>query len=182
MRKAPPKITPSYLENAALHYLERFAASSASVRRVLMRKVDRALEHWGGERSEAAAQVDATMAKLARLGYLDDSAYAATKARALNRQGRPVRVIRAALATKGVDGDTTAAALDGLTQELAEPDLAAAIRFARKRRLGPFRKADAAADPRKELAAMARAGFDLDTARRVLAAADEEAAEALATP
>lgn len=178
--RIPPRITPSYIENAALHYLERFAASSASLRRVLMRKVDRAVAHWGGERADHVAQVDTVIAKLTGLGYLDDQAYAAMKTRALNRQGKGSRAIRASLAAKGVEADTIAQALDGLCQDHAEPDLAAAIRLARKRRLGPYRPADKRAETRaKDLAALARAGFDFDIARRVVEAESPDALEAM---
>jgi len=164
-RSAPARISPSYLENAALHYLERFASSRANLRRVLMRKVDRSLAHWGGERSDAAALVDAALAKLAGLGYLDDSAYAAQKAASLHRRGSPARGIRAALAAKGVEADTAADAIAALDR----PDFAAAINLARRRRLGPFRSAESREALRaRDLAALARAGFDYDTARRVV--------------
>jgi regulatory protein len=173
MAKAPAKITSSYLENAALHYLERFASSSANLRRVLMRKVDRSLAHWGGEREACAAQVESVIAKLAGLGYLDDAAYAAMKARSLNRQGKGLRVIRATLAAKGVGGDCADSAVAELEEDLGDPDLEAAIRLARKRRLGPFRPPEQRAEMRqKDLAALARAGFDFDTARRVIEVED----------
>ena len=171
VRSAPARITPSYLENAALHYLERFASSRANLRRVLMRKVDRSLAHWGGEREPAAALVDVVLAKLSGLGYLDDAAYAAQKAASLHRRGRPARGIRAALAAKGVE----AAAVDDALAGLDAPDLSAAINLARRRRLGPFRTDDAREAMRqKDLAALARAGFDYDTARRVIDAADDD--------
>lgn len=175
MAKVPSKLTPSYLENAALHYLERFASSSANLRRVLMRKADRSLAHWGGERAEAAGQVDAVIAKLAGLGYLDDAAYAALKTRSLHRQGKGTRIIRAALAAKGVDGELADSALATLAEEVPEPDLGAAIRLARKRRLGPFRLQNSSGMRQKDLAALARAGFPFDICRRVIEAASPEA-------
>jgi regulatory protein len=176
MAKVPGKITPSYLENAALHYLERFASSSANLRRVMLRKIDRSIAHWGGAREDHLAQLDAVIAKLARLGYLDDAAYAEAKVRALHRQGKGTRTIRATLAAKGVGTEEAVAALDTLAEDVAEPDFAAAVRLAKKRRLGPFRR-DGRADARnKDLAALARAGFDFDTCRRVI---DAESAEVL---
>ncbi|MHA1114431.1 MAG: regulatory protein RecX, partial [Alphaproteobacteria bacterium] len=59
-------------------------------------------------------------------------------------------------------------------------DLAAAIAYARRRRLGPWRVAAARAERReRDLAALARAGFNYDLARRVVDAPDTAAAEAL---
>ena len=60
---------------------------------------------------------------------------------------------------------------------MAEPDLAAAIRLAKKRRLGPFRLKERAEMRQKDLAALARAGFDFDTCRRVIEAESAEALE-----
>jgi len=177
MAKAPSKITPSYLENAALHYLERFASSSANLKRMLMRKVDRSVAYWGGTREDHAQEVDAVIEKLARLGYLNDGLYAEAKVRALHRQGKGMRTIRATLAAKGVSGELAAAALEQLAEDVAEPDLAAAIRLAKKRRLGPFRHAGREQMRTKDLAALARAGFDFDTCRRVIDADSPEALE-----
>jgi regulatory protein len=177
MAKVPSKITPSYLENAALHYLERFASSSANLRRVLLRKVARSVAHWGGDAASHGEQVDAVIAKLARLGYLNDAAYAEAKVRALHRAGKGSRTIRATLAAKGVDADLAAGALDSLAEDIPEPDLAAAIRLAKKRRLGPFRAQGRTEMRQKDLAALARAGFDFDTCRRVVEAESAEALE-----
>jgi len=57
--------------------------------------------------------------------------------------------------------------------DAGDPELAAACTFARRRHLGPFRRA--AADRRRELAAFALAGFERRTAEAVLACADEAA-------
>lgn len=178
--RPPPRITPSYLENAALHYLERFAASSAGLRRVLLRKVDRSVAHWGGERADHLAAVDAVIVKLTGLGYLNDQAFAEMKTRSLHRQGKGSRAIRATLAAKGVASDLAEQAMDTLTAEHAEPDLAAAVKLARKRRLGPFRPPENRAETRaKDMAALARSGFDFDTVRRVIDADCVEALEEL---
>lgn len=174
--RIPPKITPSYLENAALHYLERFAASKASLRRVLMRKIDRSVAHWGGERGDHLPAIDTVIAKLTGLGYLNDAAYAEVKTRALHRQGKATRVIRATLAAKGVDSELTDQAVDSLTEEHPHPDLAAAIRLVKKRRLGPFRLPEARTALRtKDMAILARSGFDFDTVRQVIDADSSEA-------
>ena len=171
-RRPPTKISASYLENAALHYLERYSSSRANLRRVLMRKVDRSLAHWGGERDDAVQLVDAAIAKLARLGYVDDGAYAETKVRSLHRKGASRRLIAANLGAKGVEADTIAAALATLE---GDSDLAAALALARRRRLGPFRPADKRADFRaRDMAALGRAGFAWETVRKIIEADDPD--------
>ncbi|MEM7651239.1 MAG: RecX family transcriptional regulator, partial [Pseudomonadota bacterium] len=59
-------------------------------------------------------------------------------------------------------------ALDEQTHENStEAEYNAALTFARKKRIGPFKR-DQEFDPQKELGRLARAGFSYDTARRVL--------------
>jgi regulatory protein len=67
--------------------------------------------------------------------------------------------------------------LQALRETAADPNLAAACAFARRRRLGPFRRGPA--DRARELAAFARAGFARREAEAVLGCADPEAVAAL---
>ncbi len=180
-RRGPRRVTASYLENAALHYLERFASSSANLRRVLMRKVARSAHAHGTDLAEGARMVDDLVARYLRSGLLDDAAYAAQQAASLHRRGTSRFGIRGKLKVKGVDAELIGAALDGLGEEQGGGEIAAACALVRRRRLGPYRPPQArAAHRQKDLAALARAGFSLDVARRVLAADDAEAVEALA--
>ena len=96
----------------------------------------------------------------------------------LHRRGDSLKAIRARLAGKGVPAEVAAEAVSGLRESAPDPDIAAACAFARRRRLGPFRRA--AADRQRELAAFARAGFSRRVAEAVLACGDVEAVEALA--
>jgi len=180
----PKKVDPGYLERAALFYLERYASSTANLRRVLQRKVQRRMEgSEDGPPPEVAAWIDAVIEKLTRLGFLNDQRYAEQRTRRLYDEGKSLTRIRQTLAAKGVKADMTTAALENLSDERPEPvsDLPAAIAYARRRKLGPFR-----ADPeqrremrQKDMAAMARRGFSSDLIRRILAAESVEALEML---
>jgi regulatory protein len=179
-RRGPRPATADALEKAALHYLGRYASSSANLRHVLMRKVTRAARAHGGDPAQGARLVDAIVARYLAAGLLDDAAYAAERAASLRRRGTSRHAIRGRLALKGVDSALIAATLARLDEEAGESELAAAAALARRRRLGPYRaKAARAAFRQKDMAALARAGFGLGLARRVLAAADPEVLEAL---
>jgi regulatory protein len=180
-RRGPKPITPSYLENAALHYLERFSSSSAHLKRVLMRKVIRAAAAGTGDAAEGERLVDTLIARYVAAGLVDDKAYAAQRAASLRRQGNSRFAIRGKLALKGVESTLIESALGELDEDEAQGEIAAACALVRRRRLGPFRPAATRKDAwQKDLAALARAGFSLDLARRVLRAADPDALEALA--
>lgn len=178
-RKLPRRVTPQYLENAALHYLERFASSSANLRRVLMRKVDRSAQAHGTDREEGARWVDELIARYQRSGLLNDTAYAEMRAASLHRRGASTRAIREKLASKGIARDEADKALDALDEEVdGDLNLTAALALARRRRLGPYRLPEKRAEHRdKDLAALGRAGFSYDIARRVVDAEDPDAVE-----
>jgi len=177
-RKGPRKATPDYLEKAALHYLERYASSRANLRRVLMGKVERSARAHGTDREEGAKAVDALLDRLGRAGYLDDTAYARGRAVTLHRAGHAAAAIRMKLRQKGVDDDTIWAALEALHDEAEAPELAAALRYARKRRLGPYRtEAQRESNAERDMAALARKGFSPDLCRRVVLTDDLETLE-----
>ncbi len=180
-RKVPRRLTRERLDKAALHYLERFASSEANLRRVLLRKVERAARaHPDTDRAEAERWIADLVSRFLAAGLLDDRRYAEMRAETLHRRGDSPRRIRAKLAQKGVASAAVDAALDALQEEVGDVPLTAAIALARRRRLGPFRAAeDRAARREKDLAALARAGFDYDTARRVIEAEDADALDAL---
>lgn len=171
-----PEIEPELLERWALHYLGRYASSAENLRRVLMRRVRR---HSPGDAQQASPLIDGLIARYREAGLLDDTAYAAARVQSLYRRGESLRGMRARLAAKGVAAADIADALIGLRAAAADPDLAAACAFARRRRLGPFRRSRVG-DHMRELAAFARAGFSRQIAEAVLACSDIEAVETLA--
>jgi regulatory protein len=168
------------LEKSALFYLERYSSSSAQLRRVLLRRVKRA-EMLGTDRPEAEAarrHIETLIARFLAAGLLDDRRFAEAQAASLQRRGASRRRIRERLASKGVERELVDAALETIDEPTGE--LAAACALVRRRRLGPYRAAGARGVHRqRDLATLARAGFSLDLARKVLAAGDPEALERL---
>src|SRR5690349_25011624 len=81
--RAPRKVDAAYLERAALHYLERFASSSANLRRLLLQKVRRSAAAHGTDPEEGRAAVEALILRFAAAGLLDDDAYAKARAATL---------------------------------------------------------------------------------------------------
>lgn len=167
-RKQPRKISPRYLENSALHYLKRYSSTVAQLRRVMMRKIDRSTRAHGGDRGEAITWLDALLEKLIRGGLIDDQAYAEQKARSLRASGRSSRVIAIKLKLKGVGNELAAEQIAEASNDVSEEQ--AAVIWARKKRLGPYRR-----DPstrkdqrQRDLASMARAGFPFSLAKKII--------------
>ncbi len=179
-QRRPLEASEITLRKAALHYLERYSASAAQVKRILMSKVERSARFHGTDRAEGEQLVDQLIVKLIASGLLDDRVYAAALTRGLHRRGTSAKAIRYKLAAKGVAAELVEAALSALEEEAGAPELAAAIAYARRRRLGPYRAAEQRDERRdRDLAALARAGFAYGIARAVIEAADPADLEVL---
>ena len=177
----PAKITPRYLERAALAYLERYGSTTANFRRVMARKVARRVLRSSDDEAPPQTEQwieDLTM-KLEGLGLLDDAAYAASMARRLYRRGRPRIAIRQAMKQKGLSEAMADGAMAALARDLGYNDLEAGLRYARHRRLGPFRRLDKPSAGRgRELAALGRAGFSRGVAEAIVDSDDPVQLEA----
>ena len=189
-RKNPRKITMSHLENVALWYLERFQATAKSLERVLIRRVYRSANFHEADPDIGIEMVKELIARYREAGLLDDRTYAIARTETLYRRGSSLRLISGRLREKGVDPEDIDHALNALRERLIadgmdeNPDIAAAIRYAKRRRLGPWRsperhRALAERDKIKDqetrdMGAMARAGFSRDVAMRALAKNSED--------
>jgi regulatory protein len=173
MPKPIRKLATADLKDAALHYLGRYAASTARLRQVITRRIRRSAKAHDIDPQPLLDELERVIAMLTRTGLLNDDAFAEGRVRSLNRRGGSRRQIAAKLGAAGVARDTTANALAGLEEEMPDAEFSAAIAYAKRRRLGAFRtKPDETPERRrKDLMAMARAGFALDLARRALAGA-----------
>ena len=163
----------AWLRRAALAYCGRYASSEANLARVLARRLERRAAAAGGEPPAGAeAMIRAAVDHCRRLGLVDDRAFAETKIAAGRRRGLSARHLAQSLAAKGVDRGTVAAAL----AEDGGDDRRAVLLFARRKRIGPWRRTEPG-DPARELALVCRNGHAPALARWALGL-DRDAAEA----
>jgi regulatory protein len=168
--RAPRRISPDYLQRAAMHYLERYSAPAAQLRRVLARKVALSCRHHGEDPAVHRQALDDVVARCVSSGLVDDQRFAEARAATLRRRGRSARAVAATLAAKGVGRELAARASSVGDEE----ELLAALKAARRKRLGPWSRGDRAANRQKDLAALARAGFTITVARAVIDGAGDE--------
>ena len=149
----------------ALRYVERFATTRGKLADYLHRKIRE--RGWDGD----AADPQALAQRMADLGYVDDRLYAESKAAALTRRGLGARRVTMALRQAGVEEADT----EDLAPAIHDQAEAAAITFARRKRIGPFGPpTDDRAVRDKQLAALLRAGHAMALSRRIVAARDEQ--------
>lgn len=159
-RRPRPPLDPGTLDELALTYVGRFATTRAKLASYLSRKVRE--RGWDGP---SAPDFDRIVERLAELGYVDDAAYALAKARSLTARGYGVRRVSQSLRAAGIEEEDS-----GDARELAESEaVEAALRFARRRRIGPYAESVAdRAQKERALAAMIRAGHSFALAKAIL--------------
>lgn len=160
-RRVPPPLTQPRLEELALRYVGRYATTRAKLRAYLARKLRE--RGWDGEREPDPERI---AGRFAELGYVDDAAFAMSKSVSLTSRGYGTRRLAQSLRVAGVGDEDGAAARAHAEEEAVE----AALRFARRRRIGPF--AGGPTDPKareKALAALVRAGHGFALARQIVA-------------
>lgn len=167
--RARPTLDSATLERLALGYVSRYATSRAKLRAYLIRKISE--RGWvegedGTPRGEEV--IDGLVQRFAERGYVDDRALAEARARSMTARGYGARRLASELHALGIsEGDAAGARVDA-----GEHVWDAALRFAQRRRIGPF--AVTAADEagrRRAFAAMMRAGHAPEIAKRIIAAA-----------
>lgn len=160
-RRAPRPLDRAGLRDLALGYAARYATTSAKLAHYLQRK----LRERGWPDEETPPDVEGLVQECVRLGYVDDRAFADARKRSLIGRGFGQERVRSALFSAGL-GREDVSELAGLDED---EQLRAALRWAERKRAGPFAPEPASPDTvRRQFAAMLRAGHSPGMARKVL--------------
>lgn len=157
-RQRPP-LDPSRLEELALRYVGRYATSRSKLIAYLRRKIRE--RGWDGP---GEPDLNRMASHFSELGYVDDAGYALAKSRALSGRGYGKRRLEEKLWLAGIGEEDSAGAREHADSEALD----AALRYAQRRRIGPFAAADP--DPKareKSIAAMIRAGHPFGLAKAI---------------
>ncbi|NUR46183.1 MAG: regulatory protein RecX [Sphingomonas sp.] len=160
-RRAPPPLDPEKLRELALRYVGKYATTRAKLCQYLARKLRE--RGWQGG---AAPDLEKLADRFAELGLIDDAAFALAKARSLGARGYGKRRLTEQLRHAGVQEEDSAQASAHADNEALE----AALKLARRRRIGPF--SSETPDPslrQKWIAAMVRAGHGFDISKAISA-------------
>ena len=159
-RRPPKPLNGERLHELALFYVGKFATTRAKLTSYLKRKLRE--RGWEGEDSPDVGRL---VERLSASGLVDDASYALSKSRSLSERGYGAARVRQTLRAAGIDEDDGQAA----RQLAADEAASAALRFARRKRIGPFAESVLdRAGREKALAAMIRAGHGFEIAKAVV--------------
>jgi regulatory protein len=159
-RRERPPLNPGTLNELALRYVGRFATSRAKLRTYLTRKLRE--RGWSGE---ADPDLAALTERFTAQGYIDDAGYALSKSRTLSGRGYGKARLVQSLRVAGIE---EADAVEARRHADAEA-VQAAVRLAKRKRIGPF--AGTTPDPQERqraLAAMVRGGHSFALSRALV--------------
>lgn len=178
------------LQEYAMTYLARYNNTEKGLLRVLkvkMRRWAMKAEQEGIESVEIEVELQKgyreipdILAKVKRLGIINDQTYTEYKVGLLIRSGRSQKAIQNKLLQKGVAFDVVQSVLDQYQDKNTE--LLAALIYAKKRRVGPFRRADREVNTevkQKEQQSFARGGFSFAMTDQILSMDIAEAEETI---
>jgi len=175
-KKQPRKITPSYLRNSGLFYLQKYVASSYQFERAMRRKIDRScFVHTDQNKEDCYAWLSEVTEEFRQLGYLNDEAYLRGMLQSLrNSKGLSTRMILQKMRDKGFPEDQVLRGLSVIEDQdrKGENEFVAAQKFAKRKKLGPYHPAPPRKTYEQQLATLARAGFSYDICKKVLETED----------
>lgn len=169
-KRVKKPLNPTQMRDLALSYVARYATSSAKLERYLARKLR---ERGWDENAEVQPDIAGLVSRYAELGYIDDEGFARSKSASLMRRGYGKRRVEQVLGQDGISANIR----EDVAASAAELRHAA-LALAQKRRFGPFGiQPPDMARREKQVAAMLRAGHNLDSARKMVDAPTTDAAE-----
>jgi len=181
--RKPKEPTVKWLRDQALRYLNRFPATTTKMRQHLYKKAEPNLEFFELSENEVLGNIDQVIDTLVQAGFMNDTEFAASKARVMSRQGKSLKQIQLKLQELGFSEELVEKAISALGEDIADLDLKAAARFVKRRKFGPYKPKESRQERReKELASLARQGFSYGVATRVLEASTITIVEKIISP
>ncbi|MCM5555708.1 RecX family transcriptional regulator [Pleomorphomonas sp. NRK KF1] len=174
-----PRKLRDKLRRSGFAYLQRHSASEAHFSGLMEQKLRRweAAGYVALGEARAADLVAELTSEFRELGLLDDAGFAASRVASARRKGASRLKIALGLRAKGVDGELARAAID----DEGTDETVAALRFCRRRRIGPWRRGERPDRDglNREIAILARQGFATQLGRAVVLLSLEEAEDKL---
>jgi regulatory protein len=113
--------------------------------------------------------IDVVLEDLEKSKFVNDKFYSKSKAQSLIRRGSSINKIRNYLISKGVQDKYISDTINDIKDNNEDQDFFSAIKVCKKKRIGPARIEDnRPLFYKKDIAVLARSGFDFETSKKVM--------------
>ena len=164
----PKPISEQRLYNITLFYLERFDASALKVKQMLERRIQKEKAKGAIVPGNTQELIQNVISRIQNLGYINDERFAQNQIKKLCSTGKSKSFILNKLKQAGITAEIAKNLLSEFDKENESSDLTRAEQWLKKHRKGQFRSKNADDFYQKDLAALARAGFNYDVAQKAL--------------
>ncbi|MDA9862334.1 RecX family transcriptional regulator [Candidatus Pelagibacter sp.] len=167
-RKKTLQVTVEEMRNFSFAYIERYAPSKQQLRTYLLKKYLKAnLENI--KKQDITNLIDVVLQDLEKTKFINDKFYSESKSRSLIQRGSSVNKIRNYLMTKGINDRYIKETIDKIKEDNSDQDFFSGIKICKKKRIGPARVEDnRVLFYKKDIALLARNGFDFETSKRIM--------------
>ena len=173
-KKKSLKVTVEEMRNFASSYVEKYAPSKQQLKTYLLKRYLKTSVP-NVSKKNVSELIDIVLEDLEKSKFVNDKFYSKSKAQSLIRRGSSINKIRNYLMSKGVSDKYISETIEEIKDKNEDQDFFSAIKICKKKRIGPARiESNRPLFYKKDIAVLARAGFDFEISRKVMDLTDEE--------
>ena len=162
------QVTVDEMRNFALAYVEKYAPSKQQLRTYLLKKYLK-LSVPNVKKQDVTNLIDIVLSDLEKNKFINDQFYSESKAKSMIQRGNSINKIRNYLIGKGINETFIKDTVDKIKEDNSDQDFFSAIKLCKKKRIGPARAEDnRPLFYKKDIAVLARSGFDFETSKKVM--------------
>ena len=173
-RKKTLQVTVEEMRNFAFAYVEKYAPSKQQLKTYLLKKYMK-LSSSDVRKKDVNKLIDIVLSDLEKNKFINDQFYSESKAKSMIQRGNSINKIRNYLMGKGIHDDFIKDTVEIIREDNSDQDFFSAIKFCKKKRIGPARTDDnRQLFYKKDISLLARNGFDFETSKRIMDIDKEE--------
>ena len=167
-KKKSLEATIEEMRSFSFGYIEKYAPSKQQLKTYLLKKYLKT-KIPNVNKSQINDLINVVLEDLEKTKFLNDRFYSNSKAKSLIQKGSSINNIRNYLMSKGINDQHIKETIDQIKHNNDDQDFFSAIKICKKKRIGPAR--DENNRPlffKKDIAILARSGFNFDTSKKVM--------------
>ena len=167
-KKKNLKVTVEEMRNFSFNYIEKYAPSKQQLRTYLLKKYIKS-KIPNTNKKNLIDLIDVVLQDLEKSRFINDEFYSKSKAKSLIQRGSSINKIRSVLLSKGIKDKYINETIEKINEENEDQDFFSAVKLCKKKRIGPARnESNRPLFYKKDIAVLARAGFDFEVSRKVM--------------
>ena len=167
-KKKNLKATVEEMRNFSFAYIEKYTPSKQQLRTYLLKKYLK-VKIPNINKKNITDLIDVVLKDLENSKFINDQFYSKSKAKSLIKRGSSINKIRSYLMAKCVSDKYVKHTIDEIKEKNEDQDFFSAIKICKKKRIGPARNdSNRSLFYKKDIAILARAGFDFETSKKVM--------------